>query len=772
MQPLFQENIQKKKRLPGLFKQSLRSYTIVLLLPLLIITFYCINSYSALKERTYAGQRLLLENTAGQVDSVFRDINRLGSHLQLNRYAAALSNPNPYPYFSVTMNSYYLKKDLAPLQITNSYIQEISLYFSEFDYIVSTSSTYDRSLLDYMPANGNALSREDWNFILEALPSEKEVCFSGEDDNFLALASPLITDSSGNPLSVICVQIDKKKLQDVLVSRLPTDYSGDFFLISRDKVLLSAGGSALDTNRFSVAEILSHFSEGSGIYQADRHTVIDCWPLQIPGTALLFFADSPGFHTQVYHTLELMLLSLLVCGLLGLVVIMYLSRKNYEPVSQILHFMQGTGAELEPGSNEYRMILKMLVENRNEIQKQRELLKNNYLQKIFTGENAFSQISDPVAKQFSLDSFSASLCVVQLSADESAEAESLSELNVFIIRNVYQEILSDFFPDVYFSTQKHGIATLISIPDNTVQALSRIEQLTRQLLLFLSDTFRLTLKAGISGIQDREHIPDAYLQAGTALQYQIIFETGGLCLYDAIPQKQTISSIPLNTSDYVINLVTQGQRAQLQEYFDTLNRELKIRGLSWQDARSCYYFFYQVTARLQYHCQSQYGESPESLSFLTEDYFAQSLPRAVSQACDAYLEACDEIARRKLSSVQWGRNICRYIENNYFDANLNLNSISARFQISSSYLSKRFREQYRKSVIDYLYEVRIANSLPLLANADLKIADIAQMTGFVDSNAFIRIFKKLKGITPGKYSQTILTADPVPSPNDSSQKDP
>lgn len=746
------------KRMSGLFRQSIRSYTIVLILPLLIITFYCINSYSALKERTCAGQRLLLENTADQVDSVFRDITRLGSHLQLNRYAAALSNPNPYPYFSVTMNSYYLKRDLVPLQITNSYIQEINLYFPKFDYIVSTGSTYDRSLLSYMPASGNTLSLKDWDFILETLSTKREVCFSGEGNNFLALAFPLITDSSGTPLSVICVQIDRKKLQDVLISRLPTDYSGDFTLISGDTALLSTRTSALDTDRFPVPGILRHFSEApaSASYQADYRTVVDYCPLQIPGTALLFYADSPVFHAQVYHTLGLMVLSLLVCGLLGLVVIMYLSRKNYEPVSQILHFMQGTGAELEPESNEYRMILKMLIENRNEIQKQRELLKSNYLQKILTGEINFSQISDPVAKQFSLDSFSAFLCVVQLSAGESTETDSLSELNAFIIRNVYQEILSDSFPDVYFSAQKHGITTLISIPDNTPQALPEIQQLTRQLLLFLADTFQLSLKAGISSIQDREHIPDAYLQAGTALQYQIIFETGGLCLYDTVPRKQTISSIPLNTSDYVINLVTQGLHSQLQEYFDTLSRELKTHDLSWQDAKSCYYFFYQVTAGLQYYCQSQYGESPEALSFLTEDYFAQPLPKALSQTCSAYLEACDEISRRRLSSVQWGRNICRYIENNYFDANLNLNTISAHFQISSSYLSKRFREQYQKSVIDYLYEVRISNSLPLLANTDLKIADIAQMTGFVDSNAFIRIFKKLKGITPGRYSQTML----------------
>lgn len=374
-----------------------------------------------------------------------------------------------------------------------------------------------------------------------------------------------------------------------------------------------------------------------------------------------------------------------------------------------------------------------------------------------------------MAKQFSLDSFSSFLCVVQFSVEEISESAGTNDLTFFIIRNVYQEILSEFFPDIYFSAQKKNIAALISIPTDSGQPLVRLEQLTGRMIRFLADSFHISLKAGISGLQDREHIPDAYFQAGTALQYQILFEAGELCLYDDIPRKQTISSVPLNTSDYVINLVTQGMRSQLQEYFSTLNRELKKSVLSWQDARSCYYFFYQVTARLQYYCQSQYGLSPESLSFLTEDYFTQSLPKAIAQACSAYLEACDEIAERRLSAVQWGRNICRYIESNYFDANLNLNSISAHFQISSSYLSRRFREQYQKSVIDYLYEVRVANALPLLENADLKIADIAQMTGFVDSNAFIRIFKKLKGITPGKYSQTIPVNSP-PKVNPSSAK--
>lgn len=83
--------------------------------------------------------------------------------------------------------------------------------------------------------------------------------------------------------------------------------------------------------------------------------------------------------------------------------------------------------------------------------------------------------------------------------------------------------------------------------------------------------------------------------------------------------------------------------------------------------------------------------------------------------------------------------------------NLNLNNIAEHFSISPSYLSKKFKEKYGKGINDYLYEIRISHALHLLSDTTLKVAEIAEMTGFQDSNAFIRIFKKYVGTTPGKY---------------------
>ncbi len=221
--------------------------------------------------------------------------------------------------------------------------------------------------------------------------------------------------------------------------------------------------------------------------------------------------------------------------LLGIVVIMYPSRKNYEPVSQIIHYIQGNGEMPEPESDEYRFILKVLDKNRNEIHRQQEQIKNNYLQKIFTEEISFSQIPEPVAKQFCLELPSPYVCVVLFHVKEAEESGEISELTAFIIRNVYQELLCPVFADSYFSVQRHRIAVLVSTPDEESAPLLHLEAKTRQLLAFLSDSFQLSLRAGVSGILSRENILDAYLQADTALEYERLFEAGPLCLYDSIP---------------------------------------------------------------------------------------------------------------------------------------------------------------------------------------------------------------------------------------------
>ena len=72
-----------KSKPSGLMWQWILSYTSVLLMPILICSFYYFHSYNLVEQRTLSNQHLILENSKEQIDSAFYDAINLSNHLQL-----------------------------------------------------------------------------------------------------------------------------------------------------------------------------------------------------------------------------------------------------------------------------------------------------------------------------------------------------------------------------------------------------------------------------------------------------------------------------------------------------------------------------------------------------------------------------------------------------------------------------------------------------------------------------------------------------------------
>ena len=63
------------------------------------------------------------------------------------------------------------------------------------------------------------------------------------------------------------------------------------------------------------------------------------------------------------------------------------------------------------------------------------------------------------------------------------------------------------------------------------------------------------------------------------------------------------------------------------------------------------------------------------------------------------------------------------------------------------------------TIADYITQVRIRHVKEELKNTNHSIQKIAENNGFSNSQTFIRIFKKLEGITPGMYREYIKNQD-------------
>lgn len=82
---------------------------------------------------------------------------------------------------------------------------------------------------------------------------------------------------------------------------------------------------------------------------------------------------------------------------------------------------------------------------------------------------------------------------------------------------------------------------------------------------------------------------------------------------------------------------------------------------------------------------------------------------------------------------------------------LQLDYIAAKAGVHPAHLTKAFRQQFGKSIGEYVRELRVSRARHLLETTDQPIGAIALATGFADQSHFTRVFKEKTGRTPSSY---------------------
>lgn len=103
------------------------------------------------------------------------------------------------------------------------------------------------------------------------------------------------------------------------------------------------------------------------------------------------------------------------------------------------------------------------------------------------------------------------------------------------------------------------------------------------------------------------------------------------------------------------------------------------------------------------------------------------------------------------------KEILNYIEDN-FTQDLSLDKLSDLFNINKFYLSKIFKKHVGSSIHQLIIFKRISYAKELLAHGETVTATCFK-TGFSDYSNFIKQFKKIVGMAPGKYKTTLKNKD-------------
>ena len=118
-----------------------------------------------------------------------------------------------------------------------------------------------------------------------------------------------------------------------------------------------------------------------------------------------------------------------------------------------------------------------------------------------------------------------------------------------------------------------------------------------------------------------------------------------------------------------------------------------------------------------------------------------------------------ETAVSRLKELETGSSVIKdvklYIEDNYSREDFSFQDAAGHVNLSIPHLSRMFRREMGVTFIDYLTSVRIRKAIELLHSGELKIYEIAGLSGYANQHYFSNVFKKNLGVSPAEYRRLI-----------------
>ena len=126
------------------------------------------------------------------------------------------------------------------------------------------------------------------------------------------------------------------------------------------------------------------------------------------------------------------------------------------------------------------------------------------------------------------------------------------------------------------------------------------------------------------------------------------------------------------------------------------------------------------------------------------DYALSLLLMEVSRAAiETYSDLQKQIPPTISRIIEWLRANCH--------ETISVRDVAAEFGYNPDYLSALFHKTTGSTMTNYLNKLRIDISKTLLANYSVTVREAAYSCGFSDEKYYMRLFKKLEGMTPSQF---------------------
>lgn len=730
------------------------SYAVIMIIPLIVSAIVYLQTTQIIEYEIRRASNAMLKQVKFIVDNELKQTEKLAAQLSIHPDIRKYLELDEHTEAEYSFQIYKTEQELSKYKAVNEFINGIYIYSAKLDKVL-TNETYAKAPLFYEVMHRSPLlSYDNWLASVRE-PNQKkyqlmpvhELDKPGETVVFMeSLTNRLEKRQSGT----LMMPINRNNIQHML-ENVDWVNRGRIFIIDQDDEILFQ-------NRNSEIVPKTYFQSLQG---ADANSMVTIVESDTAAWRYVSVFPANVFWERAREIRNLNLLGLLICCLIGAGVISYFARKNYGPVRELVHVFSRFKKEAGEGDkDEYAFIRESVLatlrerdDMSNQQHQQFRVLQGYYLSRLLKGQAEESLTVEEAAGVYRLQWTSPQFTVLLFHMEPGQDSKSTSlELSHFIVSNIVMDLIR----------RRHGIhcadmdgmlSAIINInPEHANTWKEDIEEALAEALEFIEQRYRLSFVVAGSELQEGlKGIHQGFLHALEAREYSFLLSEDGFIWYGDIKQEDSDYYFSMNDEMILINVIKSGDLHKATELLNDLiegvfrhQSSIEMIKCAMIDLASTMMKAIPVETRKSVMWEER-RPVKRLLSCSTRAEFRQELLEIATLVCERV-----QTRMSLVSNLGIGTQVEEYVNANFADDNLSVSMIGAHFGITPQYVSKVFKAHAGQGLHDYISQIRIREA-KLLLDEGASIDETALKVGFTSSSAFIRVFKKYEGVTPGRY---------------------
>lgn len=457
----------------------------------------------------------------------------------------------------------------------------------------------------------------------------------------------------------------------------------------------------------------------------------------------------------------------------------WMAYRSYSPIrNMVLTLLNGKSAPAASMGNEYEFIQSSIQQNLAEGKQLKQMIdghapvvKAYFLMRLLKG-----QAEPDLSPESSLDFMGLQLqhdyvfvLIVEVN-DCSAFIKMDNEQEWALVRFILFNLSSEMAGHNGYAveTERNQLALIFNVSDASQSSQAYREQFIHSFKQEIEGRFKIKITIASSSIrQGISEIGGCYQEALNALDYQIVRGISSILYFEEMKESGlTYFHYPQEDEGKLLNCLKSGDFAGAEQLLDQLYRHnFTSNKISPEMGKGLFFGLLgtvmKLSNSLKLDNQQLFQHTSETVKFIGSSLSSEEMLEQIKQLCRLICSSIEEAKSQTTNKLN--DQILEYILQQSSDNGLSLTSIADQFAMTPQYLSSFFKKHNNMNITDFIVGIRVKKAKSLLEATGLTVQQVAEKVGYATDIGFIRVFKKLEGVTPGKFREIALSKDQLSS---------